>query len=115
MSRIASHRAYAPERSTSASSALPAASTKSPACSQLQPFFDAPSVAPRRPFTSSVNVPGENSGSQSFVRAHARHVPARGIVTSVRAGLAVGRSAPGQIRYALPILWVNWVSTSQLP
>ena len=53
--------------------------------------------------------------SERFVRAHARHVPARGMETSVRAGCSAGLFAPGQIRYALPILCVNCVSTCQLP
>ena len=94
MKSSASQRPNAPERSTSATSVSPAASAKSPARSQRQPsFFDAPSVAPRVPPTEIVNVPGECSGSQSFVRAHTRQVPAEGMRTVVRAA-SIGLSTP---------------------
>ena len=97
-SSTASQRAYAPERSRRASSVSPTFSLKSPTFSQPQPFFDSPSTFPRRPFTSSTKRPGENSGNQSFVRAHTRHVPARGINTVVRATFGLGVFAPRQIR-----------------
>ena len=82
----ASQRPNQPDLSTSRTSQGPTARSYAPARSQRQPGLpDAPRTGDSRPFTASANVPGECAGTQSFVRAHACHVPARGTSNDVDA------------------------------
>ena len=66
------------------------------------------------PLTSTWNVPGCASGTQSFVRTQTRYEPASGTVTCVTAS-RTGVPMPCASRYADPISSTNWDSSTQPP